>query len=410
MAQFRYGTLNILSNHEELMDRGCTKISLLLGAAQLLSITLMFGMDSEPKNTRDAKQLSGHTSSIQSLIFNHQDTLLASGSGDGTIKLWDTQTGECLRTLTGHTEGIYSLLFNRNSALLVSASSDNTIKIWSLKTGKCSMTLRGHSDCVFALAFNSNELILASGSRDNTIKLWDIVDGECIQTLSGHEAFVFSVAFNHDGTRLTSGSYDGSIKIWDIKTGTCLKTLKSENDAIWQVAFNQDGTLLASMHDGGIKLWDVASGKWDAKTTHTLAFYSDNVFRTNESGSTFDLACGKKIKFLNDKIYKNNVSLGAQKNTLYSFAFDHKSPTIIGLSDWKTIEAWNIETNKSITLEHSDIYRVFDHGPGYAPTRIPIYFTSITLSHDQKKIASGRMNGSITLWNLENQEISSNES
>jgi WD40 repeat protein len=102
--------------------------------------------------------------------------LLASGSDDYTIKLWEVASGSEVRSLSGHTNYVYSVAFSPDGRLLASGSADYTIKLWEVASGSLVRTLSGHTDWVRSVAFSPDGRLLASGSADKTIKLWDISD------------------------------------------------------------------------------------------------------------------------------------------------------------------------------------------------------------------------------------------
>ena len=103
---------------------------------------------------------------------------------------------------------------NVNGTKIISGSKDNTIKIWDANTEECLKTLAGHSDYVASVAYSPDGTKIISGSEDNTIKIWDANTGECLKTLEGHSFPVRSVAYSPDGTKIISGSLDYTIKIW----------------------------------------------------------------------------------------------------------------------------------------------------------------------------------------------------
>ncbi|MCK4650541.1 WD40 repeat domain-containing protein, partial [Candidatus Babeliales bacterium] len=210
---------------------------------------------------------------VRSISFNPEikSKMLASGSDDKTIKIWDIETGQCIKILMGHTEFIRAVKFHPNPKLkiLASGSNDKTIKIWNINTWQCTKTLIGHKKDVSSIAFHSNNpKIIASGSFDKTIKIWNIETEQCIKTLIGHKDIVRSIAFHPNNPKiLVSGSNDKTIKIWDIETGQCIKTLKEKNPDITtsMITFHPDpkSNILASgsVYRRYIKIWNIKTGK-----------------------------------------------------------------------------------------------------------------------------------------------------
>jgi WD40 repeat protein len=182
--------------------------------------------------------------------------LLASGSTDKTVKLWNFPEGELLRTLP-NTDWIQSVAFSPDSKTLAIGSENGTIKIWWLDNGG-NYTLTGHSGPVKSVAFSPDGKTLASGSADKTVKLWQFTNGKVLHTLTGHSGPVLSVAFSPEGQALASGSYDKTIKLWNLKTGELMTNFAEHSKPVWSVAFSSQDTVLASgSADETIKLWPV---------------------------------------------------------------------------------------------------------------------------------------------------------
>ena len=218
------------------------------------------------KSPHHIATLEGHTRAVPSVAFSPIDaTLLASGSRDGTVKLWDVATRRNIATLEGHTWLILSVAFSSDGTVLASGSADSTVKLWDVATRRNIATLRGHTSWIRSVVFSPvDATLLASGSVDRTVKLWDVATRRNIATLEGHTDSVNSVSFSTDGVTLASSSRDGAIKLWDVATRRNIATLEDETHHSWEqtsIAFSPvDATLLASSSgDGAVKLWNVAT-------------------------------------------------------------------------------------------------------------------------------------------------------
>ncbi|CAO3589405.1 unnamed protein product [Absidia cylindrospora] len=227
------------------------------------------------------RTLQGHTDAVIALHFNKRN-LLATGSMDQTIRLWDFGASQSF-VLLGHHSPIRSLLLQQqdHQQLLVSSGDDQAIRIWDLTSRQCIRSLTGHNGGVLKmipiprlamtqlllltpdnhhqntnlqqLDDTSHSLIL-SCSNDNTIKLWDIRTGKCIRTMFGHMDHVTSLAC--DQFRIISGSKDRTLRIWSLNTGVCQHAMTLEH-AVDTVALSSSGILSASNGVGCI--WDYSS-------------------------------------------------------------------------------------------------------------------------------------------------------
>jgi WD40 repeat protein len=214
-----------------------------------------------------ATESKGHTGIVRGVAFApNADKILASASFDKTIDLWaptknDSRKYERKSTLTGHTDSVRSVAFSK-TGLLASGSDDNTVRLWNLGAGTSRM-LKGHTDDVYAVAFSPDGKRLASASKDNTIRLWDISKNPTSSIeLTGHEGTVSSVAFSPDGKTLASGSYDQTIRLWTLDSAYkpigAVRILNGHEGDVDSVTFNRDGTKLASSGmDKKVRLWDL---------------------------------------------------------------------------------------------------------------------------------------------------------
>ena len=108
------------------------------------------------------------------------------------------------------------IVTSRDGKMLASGSGDRTVKVWDVATGKCLQTLQGHQDMVTSVAFSPREDLLASGGKDGTVKFWQVYMGECNATIAEDKVGIYSTAFNGDGSLLAIG-YDGTkVILWDV--------------------------------------------------------------------------------------------------------------------------------------------------------------------------------------------------
>lgn len=174
------------------------------------------------------KIFRGHSNGVMCLQFD--DSILATGSYDATIKIWDTETCEEIRTLKGHESGIRCLQFDDTK--LISGSIDRSLKIWNWHTGQCLSTYTGHSGGVIGLHFDS--ALLASASMDKTIKIWNFEDKSTF-VLRGHEDWVNAVRLDSPSRTVVSASDDCTVKMWDLDTKQCIRTFEGHVGQVQQV-------------------------------------------------------------------------------------------------------------------------------------------------------------------------------
>ena len=195
-------------------------------------------------STDECIDLHGHTDGIWAIAFSSDGALIASGSDDKTVKLWDVEeawiSNDSAKSSAnfislpleeekdkGHEHWVRSLAFSPDGQILASGSEDKTIKLWDVKTGKYLNTFKGHDDKIRSVAFSPNGKLIASGSDDQLVMLWNADTGECYRCLEGHKDSVRSVTFNpQDGKMIATASEDQTIKIWDVDTGECLRELR----------------------------------------------------------------------------------------------------------------------------------------------------------------------------------------
>ena len=183
-----------------------------------------------------------------------------------TIRVWDRRAIEPWRTLR-HDEWLKSVAFSHDGSQVATGSYDGTIRLWKASTGTPTAVLSGHAGSVNAIAYQPSEFRIASASYDKTVRLWDARSGRLLTTIDAHHAPVNAVAFSPVGSELASAASDGLVIISDATSGRELARLESPSPA-QAIAWDKTGTRLiiglgdpSSLINGRVRLWD-----WKART------------------------------------------------------------------------------------------------------------------------------------------------
>jgi WD40 repeat protein len=214
--------------------------------------------------------LEGHTEAIYGIAFSPDGALLASGSRDKSVRMWEVGIGKEVFFSLEHGNEVHSVAFSPDGATLVSGGGDGKIRLWDVQTGQEIEILEAHPVQVDCLAFSPDGKLLASaGNYDTEIRLWDTRTWQPVTILRGHDwgvghYGVFALAFNDAGTLLASGGGDFSIRLWDVADpaspsfGTELAALQRHSDWVDSLIFSPDGTeiISASSRDGTIRIWE----------------------------------------------------------------------------------------------------------------------------------------------------------
>jgi WD40 repeat protein len=181
-------------------------------------------------------------------------------AADFEVHIRRVDTGALLRVLGGHEALVFTVAISPDGKQLASASNDGTVRLWEVETGKVSRVLRG-PPCERTLSYSPDGRSLASGCHDRVVRIWDTEKGTLVRELA-HGSPVWSVSYLPDGKTIASGGEDHSIRLWDVATGTQRQTLGGTIGLIFSLVPSPDGRTLASgSNDGTIRLWDLASGQ-----------------------------------------------------------------------------------------------------------------------------------------------------
>ena len=210
---------------------------------------------------RCLRVFEGHSNNILSVAWSADQRRALSCSYDKTVRLWDVETGRCLRVLEGHTDEVWSVAWSADQRHALSGAEHGTLRLWDVETGRCLRVLEGHTSYVNSVAWSADQRHALSSSSDKTVRLWDVETGRCLRVLEGHTNRARCVAWSADQRRVLSCAWDKTVRLWDVETGRCLRVLEGHTDWVWSVAWSADHHALSGSSDKTVRLWDVETGQ-----------------------------------------------------------------------------------------------------------------------------------------------------
>ena len=343
------------------------------------------------------RTLVGHSEPVHTVAFSPDGLTIASGSRDGAIMLWDVRSGNKLHTLEGHEEPVSSVAFSPDGRTLASTgrpygvnprlSRFGELKLWDTHTGEQVRTLEGHLHTVGSVAFSPDGDVLASGGGwyDDTVRFWDTRTGEEVRILEGHTG-VDSIAFSPYGVKLATAS-SGSVRLWDTRTWEQLRTLVH---TVGNFAFSPDGKTLAVDGAEAIEIWDAHS----REKLRTLFGLSGRVLAFSPNGTTLAIQRGHHPILLCD-VRSGEVLQAFEAHTDYYISAAFSPDGKVFASGWRQHEG-------------NCLLRLWDVSAGDLLRVISIdddYLEGVAFSPDGRSVFTGGWHSGIHVWDVHTGEL-----
>ena len=307
------------------------------------------------------RPLVGHTRALQTVALSRDGRWAATGSDDGTARLWDLATADPATSVTmlpGHEGAVWAVAFSGDGHWLATAGQGGTARLWDLTASNPAgkpVVLMGPEGSINAVAFSQDSHWLATAGNDKMARLWNLTSeapAKAALVLAGHEADVDALAFSDDGHWLATGGGDHNARLWDLKaddpTASSL-VLRGHSDAILALAISPDSRwLVTASADHTARLWDLAAsdisdpavtltGHEDAINALAISSNSRRLFTGSFDGTIRVWALGRSST-------SSSQTLRGHDAGIFCLAVSQDGRWLASGSADKTARLWDLES------------------------------------------------------------------
>ncbi|MEZ4315625.1 MAG: pentapeptide repeat-containing protein, partial [Polyangiaceae bacterium] len=330
--------------------------------------------------------------------------LLATAHDDGSVQIWDLQTGERLRTIVAHARRARAVAFGPVGSWLVTGADDGTIRIFSLAAAEPACQLLGEQDAeIVAIAVHPEGRALASAASDGAVRIWDLAtrasrtlghepevplallwspDGSTLASVSTGQAIRLrdpwtgeheqartlgegparSAAFSPDGLVLAAGMDNGSVHLYDLRSFKEKGVFREHTAAVTAIAFRPDGGALATGDEGGgVHLWEAAS--FTSRAAAQLGSAATSLTFARQLHALVSTAADGAIRLHAASTGALQRALGSTASAVHAMAIHPRGTAIVTGGRALPSRLWDMPTLRQVDAGIGDGATCLEYGP-----------------------------------------------
>ncbi|MGC0120028.1 TIR domain-containing protein [Pseudoalteromonas piscicida] len=404
------------------------------------------------------RTFNGHLSSVNDVTFNTTGDFIVSASDDKTIQVWDTSSGNLINTFTKdldcadclyvlgkdskkelekHFDSVTSVAISPDSKIIASGSKDETIMLWDFASGKLIRKLIGHNGAINSIDFSPDGRTLVSGSDDKKIMIWDVENYKLKGILRGHLGRINSVIYDSVNRSIISASSDQTLKFWGIENSIifdyndlCVEQ-NSPNFYIADITLNNDEAV-GTCRDNRVYFVDLTTGK--VKKHYHFNKRLEDLFVYSPDGRLTAIIEDRKVTILDNETGKLKTKFQIAKR-FYSVTFHPSENTLITSHKSGVLKYWSISSGKVLRIskplkntarkiifspdgtmfaalidgDNNENLSVVDTATGIIKRdfEFDLEQNSVAFSSDSKLLAISSPQNTIHIWDIEKDEFHS---
>jgi len=340
---------------------------------------------------RQASALAGSKALPRAIAFSPDGKYLGAASDDETVRIWD-KASHALEWILPDPSTV-SIAFGPGGKRLASLDCHGRVKVWDLTTGKVIAVGQNRIKAVAAsseflhVALSPDGGRIASGSFFNVVNLTDATNGAELRELYGHEGDVVAVAFSRDGKRIASGGDDRSVRIWNALSGEVILVLRGHAGGVNDVAFSPDGErVISGSADGTVKLWSATAGRECRELRGGKGGLIKGVVFSPDGKWLASAGEDTSVRLWSTQSWQNSITLEGHTQVVQTVAFTPDSGLLVSGSYDGTVKVWNTSAPgqpRTIGRHQDGVY-------------------GVAISPDGKRIVSGGGDRTVKLWDAMN--------